>query len=133
MTQIVFGTLMIVIGLLAFVLLRRLRANELRKAEISNREIDTSTVTTFSWVGAVLAAAGAILLFVSGFVVVEAGHRGVVVLFGNVQEQMTLTEGFHVVNPLVSVRHQRNSISATGPVHKALPCSALRLPCADRL
>lgn len=46
-----------------------------------------------------LAIIGAILC---GITVVDAGHRGVVVLFGNVDDK-PLTEGLHLVNPLASV------------------------------
>jgi Membrane protease subunits, stomatin/prohibitin homologs len=65
-----------------------------------------------------VAALGAILLFVSGFVVVEAGHRGVVVLFGNVSD-VTLEEGFHVVNPLSSVRQMSARVEKDEEAHQA--------------
>jgi regulator of protease activity HflC (stomatin/prohibitin superfamily) len=118
MTQIIFGVLMIVIGVAAFILMRRLRSVELAKASQRNREIDTSVVTTISWAGAVVSAIGAILLFVSGFVVVDAGHRGVVILFGNVNEQ-TLEEGFHVVNPLSSVKQLSARVEKDEEAHQA--------------
>lgn len=47
----------------------------------------------------ILAVIGAILC---GITVVDAGHRGVVVLFGNVNDK-PLSEGLHLVNPLASV------------------------------
>lgn len=118
MTQIIFGVLMVLIGLAAFVLLRQLRAAELKKAEARNREIDTSTVTGLSWCGLVLAMIGGIVLFVSGFVVVDAGQRGVVVLFGNVSEN-TLEEGFHVVNPFASVRQMSARVEKDEEAHTA--------------
>jgi len=113
MTQIIFGLLMVLIGMAAFIVARRARSSMLLAAKT-----DTSVVTMISWGGAALSVLGAILLFVSGFVVVDAGHRGVVVLFGNVSEH-TLEEGFHVVNPLSSVRQMSARVEKDEEVHPA--------------
>ncbi len=53
--------------------------------------------------------AGACILFLllflalSPFALINAGHRGVIVRFGQVQDQV-LGEGFHLINPLDSVK-----------------------------
>lgn len=121
MTQIIFGVLMVVIGFAAFVIARRAKTSMLVAAQANQgrgRSTDTSAVTAISWGGAGLSALGAIVLFVSGFVVVDAGHRGVVVLFGNVNET-TLEEGFHVVNPLSSVRQMSARVEKDEEAHQA--------------
>lgn len=64
---------------------------------------------------AALAAVGfMILLLLSPFCIVNAGHRGVVTNFGVVKEQV-LDEGFHWVNPFDSVKEisvQRTKVEA---------------------
>lgn len=128
MGQVIFGVVLLVIGLIALFVFRKVRAgfittNAKRVAEStsSRREpnlIDTTRVTVGSFVGLGLAALGALVLFVSGFTVVEAGQRGVVVLFGNVNEQ-TLEEGFHVVNPFASVRQMSARVEKDEEAHTA--------------
>lgn len=61
-------------------------------------------------------------------VTVQPGHVGVPILFGAVQEY-TLSEGFHLVNPLVSVDEmtiQTQSITMTGE-------TAIHAPSSDQL
>lgn len=52
--------------------------------------------------GVILLLIGIVLLVASGVRIVDAGHTGVKVLFGNVQEE-PLKPGFHIINPLVTV------------------------------
>lgn len=108
MTQIIFGILMILVAIIAFVLLRRTNTSE----------IDRGTLVGLSWVSASIAVGGFILLFTSAFAVIEAGHRGVVVLFGNV-EQKTLQEGFHIVNPLSSIHQMSARVEKDEEMHPA--------------
>ena len=120
MTQIIFGLVMVVLGIVAFIVARRARSMIIAEAKTDRggRAPNTSPLTAVSIGGAVVSVLGAILLFVSGFVVVDAGHRGVVVLFGNVSEQ-TLEEGFHVVNPLSSVRQMSARVEKDEEAHQA--------------
>lgn len=54
------------------------------------------------WLAPVLILAGGIAAAASPITVISAGHRGVQVTFGNVNEH-TLAEGLHYINPLSSV------------------------------
>lgn len=51
----------------------------------------------------VLAAAGLVLIAVSSFTIIPAGHVGVQVLFGRVKPE-PLTEGMQLINPFVDVQ-----------------------------
>jgi regulator of protease activity HflC (stomatin/prohibitin superfamily) len=55
---------------------------------------------------------GALFAISSMFAVVPAGHVGVVTLFGKV-ERWTLSEGFHLVNPLVRVTNMSAQIQVS--------------------
>lgn len=88
MTQIILSVIGILAGIVAIFLSK------------SFKESLDSTIAR--WIGISMSSLGAIGLLTSSFVIVDAGHRGVVILFGNVQES-TLTEGFHMVNPCANV------------------------------
>ncbi len=73
-----------------------------------------------------MGAIGLIIIYilVKSIIVIPAGHVGVKVLFGNVQE-LTLDEGLHLVNPLMdvekmSIRTQQISETATVPSQEGL-------------
>ncbi len=52
--------------------------------------------------GFIVLIIGILFLIGSGVRIIEAGHVGVKVLFGNVQEE-PLNPGFHIINPLINV------------------------------
>ena len=126
MTQVIFGMILLVLGLAAFVVLRRIRTKivaknaEQKPDRFGNepRQVDTTPFTVFSFVGLGACALGGLLLLTSSFTVVEAGHRGVVVLFGNVAET-TLEEGLNVVNPLCSVKQISARVEKDEEAHQA--------------
>ena len=91
---------MVTFALLALVgaILLRLFANSVRKdpryVEVHARIAGMSTLAV---------GAGMVLLLLSSFTIIPAGHVGVQVLFGKVKEQ-PLTEGIQFINPFVSVQ-----------------------------
>jgi regulator of protease activity HflC (stomatin/prohibitin superfamily) len=79
-------------------------------------------------VGAGAGLVGAVLLGISAAVTVQPGHVGVPVLFGEVQEY-ALEEGFHFVNPFVTVDEmtiQTQTLTMSGD-------TALRAMSSDQL
>lgn len=55
-----------------------------------------------------------IIIGLNSYTIISTGHKGVVVLFGKVDEKNVLSEGLHIVNPLtniieIDVRRQKES------------------------
>jgi prohibitin 2 len=70
-------------------------------------------------IGIIAVVAVILIAIFSSLHSVPAGHRGVVVLFGKVEENKVLQEGLHIINPLadiinIDLREQRDELQLTG-------------------
>jgi regulator of protease activity HflC (stomatin/prohibitin superfamily) len=134
MTQIIFGLLLLLLGMGAWIGFAKLRnsivarlAEQKKKKDNDSYDRDhgrndgpsPTQCSVFSKIGIGVAMLGLLLLFTSGFVIVDAGYRGVVVLFGNVDEKNCLREGFHWVNPFSSVVKMSARVEKDEEAHQA--------------
>lgn len=67
-----------------------------------NKDVRDSANVMTNMITSISAGLAVGTLAISMITVISAGHRGVMILFGDVQEKV-LPEGFHIVNPFVSV------------------------------
>jgi len=90
--NLILGLSFIALSCLAFFLIKF----------ISKKARFTGTLP-FNIGAGIIGGIGTIMVSTASFVTVEQGHKGVVIFFGKVQEEV-LGEGFHIINPLANVK-----------------------------
>jgi regulator of protease activity HflC (stomatin/prohibitin superfamily) len=94
--RLVFGSILVVGGLIAAGVLTRLLSQGNREPRL------TAGVTALRFVAMALVPVGALMILSSGIRMISAGQVGVALLFGKVQP-VVLHEGINLVNPLYDV------------------------------
>lgn len=93
MTQLIFGGLAVIAGIILFIVF-----------SVASRDHNSDIPGGLKHIGSGLGLVGIVLLFTSYITVVPAGHRGIVAMFGKVDEKV-LPEGLSLVNPICSIQH----------------------------
>jgi regulator of protease activity HflC (stomatin/prohibitin superfamily) len=112
--RLIFGTILVLAGIMATMVLSRLLSRATREAGIEGGLKALRIVTM------VLVPIGALMIISSGVRMIGPGQVGVALLFGKVQP-IALTEGINLVNPLYDVvqmdtrvlRHQQKYDAAS--------------------
>ena len=94
--RLVFGTILVVVGLFGVTLLTRLLAQQTREMAIA------MGFKGLRLLAMALVPLGALMILSSGIRMISAGQVGVALLFGKVQP-LVLNEGINLVNPLYDV------------------------------
>ncbi len=94
--RLIFGTILVVVGLFGVTLLTRLLAQQTREMAIA------MGFKGLRLLAMALVPLGALMILSSGIRMISAGQVGVALLFGKVQP-LVLNEGINLVNPLYDV------------------------------
>jgi regulator of protease activity HflC (stomatin/prohibitin superfamily) len=94
--RLVFGSILVVGGLIGVTVLTRLLARAEREPRLA------AGATALRFVATALIPLGVLMILSSGIRMISAGHVGVALLFGKVQPGV-LHEGINLVNPLYDV------------------------------
>lgn len=105
MTQVLLGGIALVLSIIAIM-------------ASSSSKLDRDVIAPLRYGGIIVLFLSIIILVTSTFVMIPAGHKGVVTMFGEVKTEV-LPEGFNMVNPLASVYEVSARVEREEQTHTA--------------